>query len=116
MSVAYSKEFRRDVLVACDAGEGTRAVALRFDCSESWVRRIKQDRRETGKLAPATTRNRTPTWHAWAGWLKAKSADRPDAYLRELKAELKAERGIEASEGLIARALKGLGITRKKRR
>lgn len=32
---AYSKEFRRDVLAACDAGEATRSVALRFDVSES---------------------------------------------------------------------------------
>jgi transposase len=43
---SYSKEMRRDVLAACDAGEGTRAVALRFGCSESWVRRVKQERRE----------------------------------------------------------------------
>ena len=49
---AYSKEFRRDVLAACDAGGGTREVATRFDVSESWVRRIKQDRRESGKVAP----------------------------------------------------------------
>ena len=53
---AYSKEFRRDVLAACDNGGGTRAVALQFQVSESWVRRIKQDRREQGKLAPLTTR------------------------------------------------------------
>ena len=46
---AYSKEFRRDVLRACDAGGGTREVALKFDVSESWVRRIKQERREQGK-------------------------------------------------------------------
>jgi hypothetical protein len=32
----YSKGRRREVLAACDAGEGTRAVALRFGCSESW--------------------------------------------------------------------------------
>ena len=55
---SYSKEMRRDVLAACDAGEGTRAVALRFGCSESWVRRVKQERRERGKTAPATTRRR----------------------------------------------------------
>ena len=48
---AYSKEFRRDVLAACDFGEGTRLIALRFKVSESWVRRIKQERREQGKLA-----------------------------------------------------------------
>jgi transposase len=45
---AYSKEFRRDVLAACDAGGGTREIALRFQVSESWVRRIKQHRRERG--------------------------------------------------------------------
>ena len=61
---AYSKEFRRDVLRACDAGEGTRAVAVRFDVSESWVRRIKQERRELGKTAPLTTRRRVPKWKA----------------------------------------------------
>lgn len=48
----YSKEMRRDVLSACDAGGGTRAVALRFDVSESWVRRVKQERRELGKTGP----------------------------------------------------------------
>ena len=57
---AYSPEFRRDVLAACDAGSGTRAVALKFLVSESWVRRIKQERRELGKVAPT----RTPRWVA----------------------------------------------------
>ena len=59
---AYSKEMRRDVLAACDAGEKTRIVALRFGCSESWVREVKQVRREQGKIAPCTTRRRTPKW------------------------------------------------------
>jgi transposase len=52
----YSKEMRREILAACDRGEGTRAVALRFRCSESWVRRVKQERRELGKTAPLLTR------------------------------------------------------------
>lgn len=42
----YSKEFRREVLAACEAGGGTREVALRFDVSESCVLWIKQERRE----------------------------------------------------------------------
>jgi transposase len=50
---AYSKEFRREVLAACDAGGRTRAVAQRFGVSEAWVRRIKQERREQGKTASA---------------------------------------------------------------
>ena len=45
-------EVRAQVLAACDAGEGTRVVAMRFGVSEAWVRRVKQQRRETGQIAP----------------------------------------------------------------
>ena len=79
---AYSKEFRRDVLAACDAGEGTRSVALRFGVSESWVRRIKQERREQGKVAPLSTRRRRKVWEPYAEWLLAQLDARPDAYFR----------------------------------
>jgi hypothetical protein len=40
----YSAEFRGEVLAACDAKESTSAIAWRFEVSESWVRRIKQQR------------------------------------------------------------------------
>lgn len=113
---AYSKEFRRDVLAACDAGGGTREIATRFDVSESWVRRIKQQRRETGQVAPKTTRHRRPTWEAWADWLRAAVAATPDAYLRELQVRLRPERGLDVSETLIGAACQGLKLTRKKRR
>ena len=36
VSVIHSKEFRREVLVACDAGGGTRELATQFDVSVSW--------------------------------------------------------------------------------
>ena len=62
----YTAEFRGEVLAACDANEGTRVVALRFEVSESWVRRIKQQRRETGQVAPKTAAPRQPKWQAWA--------------------------------------------------
>ena len=42
----YSKEFRGEVLAACDRGRTTREVATNFNVSESWVRRVKQERRE----------------------------------------------------------------------
>ena len=71
---AYSKQFRRQVLAACDEGEGTQSVALRFKVSESWVRRIKQDRREQGKVAPLTKRRRRKVWEPYAAWLLAKRA------------------------------------------
>ena len=109
---AYSKEFRRDVLAACDAGEGTRSVALRFNVSESWVRRIKQERREQGKVAPLSTRRRRKIWEPYAEWLLAQL----DAHLRELQAAAQAELGWEVSDVTLSRACRALRRTRKKRR
>ncbi len=113
---AYTKEFRSQVLAACDANVGTQAVALRFGVSESWVRRIKQHRREKGQIAAKTTRDRKPKWQAWAEWLLAKIDARPDIYLRELQADLKAERGQEVCLQTICNACAALERTRKKRR
>jgi transposase len=113
---AYSKDFRRDVLSACDAGGGTREVALRFGVSESWVRRVKQDRREQGKLAPKTTRNRRKSWESHAAWLLAKLDERPDIYLRELQVAAQEELGWEVSDVTLSRACRVLRRTRKKRR
>ncbi|MCP4942811.1 MAG: hypothetical protein GY924_12620 [Planctomycetaceae bacterium] len=79
----YSKEFRRDVLAACDAGDGTREVALRFDVSESWVRRVKQERREQGRTAPKLARDRRKSREPHADWILVQLDKRPD-YLREL--------------------------------
>ena len=49
---AYSVDLRERVLADCDAGLGTKQVAAKFQVSEPWVRRIKQCRRETGRVAP----------------------------------------------------------------
>ena len=109
-------EVRAEVLAACDAKEGTRVVAVRFRVSEAWVRRIKQQRRETGQIAPKTAAPRQPKWQAWAEWLVAKITARPDSYLRELQAELKQERGEEVSLMTICAACRALDQSRKKRR
>jgi len=112
----YSKEFRGEVLSACDAGGGTRVVATRFHVSESWVRRIKQERRELGKVAPKTTRDRKPMWAAWGDRLREKIAKEPDICLNEIGSELKAELKIDASEQTLCNACRALKLTRKKRR
>jgi transposase len=112
----YSAEFRGEVLAACDANEGTHAIAVRFKVSDSWVRRIKQQRRETGQLAPRKAAPRKPKWHAWADWLLTKLAARPDIYLRELQDELKQERGEEVCLMTICTACRELKQSRKKRR
>lgn len=113
---AYSKEFRRDVLLACEAGEGTRLVALRFGVSESWVRRVKQERREQGKVAPHTKRRRRKAWEPYAEWLLAKLDEHPDIYLRELVVAAQEELGWEVSGVTLSRACRALRRTRKKRR
>jgi len=112
----YSTEVRGEILAACDANEGTRVIALRFKVSESWVRRIKQQRRETGQVAPKKAAPRQPKWQTWADWLVAKIATRPDIYLRELQAELKEERGEEVCLMTICNACQALEQSRKKRR
>jgi transposase len=111
----YDVEFRGEVLAACDTTEERRAIALRFNVSESWLRRIQQQRRETGQVGPKTAAPRQPKWHAWAGWLVAKIAARPDIYLRELQAELKRELGEEVCLGTICAACRALEQSRKKR-
>lgn len=113
---AYSREFRSEVLAACDAGELHHDVAVRFGVSKAWVRRILQVRRETGQIAPKTTRQRTPKWHAWAEWLLAKIEAQPDIYLHELQTALKCELGETASLGTLCAACGELERTRKKRR
>lgn len=112
----YTAEFRGEVLAACDANEGTHDVAVRFKVSESWVRRIKQQRRETGQIAPKTAAPRQPKWQAWAEWLVAKITARPDSYLRELQAELKQDRGEEVCLMTICAACQAIEHSRKKRR
>src|SRR5689334_2152732 len=109
-------EVRAQVLAACDAGEGTRVVAVRYKVSESWVRRAKQQRRETGQVAPKTAAPREPLWKEWADWLVAKVTAQPDIYLRELQADLKAELGEQVCLMTICNACRALELTRKKRR
>ena len=113
---AYSKEFRRDVLAACDAGEGTRSVALRFKVSESWVRRIKQERREQGKVARSRHVVAARSGSLMRSGCWRSSTQRPDIYLRELQAAAQAELGWEVSDVTLSRACRALRRTRKKRR
>jgi transposase len=50
--MAYPMEFRRLVAKAYDACGSSAEVAEQFGCSQSWVRRLIQRRREDGSLAP----------------------------------------------------------------
>ena len=111
MAVAYSKEFRREVLSACDSGKGTREVAVTFKVSESWVRRIKQERRELGKTGPKQSRDRKPKWWAYRDRILEIVQASPDITLSELQAELE----TSLSRSTLCVALKKLKLTFKKK-
>jgi transposase len=72
---------------------------------------VKQERREQGKLAPATTRRRTPKWAALSEQIKRHIAAGPDMTLQELKEEL----GTELSRQTLCTALRKLKLTLKKK-
>jgi transposase len=107
----YSKEFRGEVLADCDRGRSTREVATHFNVSESWVRRVKQERRELNKVAPCLTRRRTRRWAPLADRMREVIRHKPDLTLRELKAEL----GTELSVQTLCTALQRLRLTVKKK-
>jgi len=86
-------------------------VALKFLVSESWVRRIKQERRELGKVAPTRTRQRTPRWGAETDRVREAIAEKPDRTLRELKDHLQTDLSVHT----LCRALQTLKHTLKKK-
>lgn len=77
---------------------------------------IKQERREQGKTAPKTTRNRRKSWEPYIEWILDKLDKHPDIYLRELQAAAKEELGWAVADVTLSRACRALKRTRKKRR
>lgn len=108
----YSIEFRREVLADCDAGMSTMAVAIKHRVSDSWVRRLKQRRRESGEIAARPPIKKTPAkWRAHAAQLQMLVREQPDITLGELRDHL----GIEISLQTLSVALRTLKFTFKKK-
>jgi transposase len=108
---AYSMDLRQRVLEDCDAGMETRQVAVKYRVSESWVRRLKQRRRETGETAPRPCRNgRIAGRLVHVDRIKELIGRKPDVTLRELASDL----GGRVSGQTLSRALRSLGLTLKK--
>ena len=53
---AYSMDLRERALLDSDAGMKAADVAVKYRVSGSWVRLLKQRRRETGEVAPRVQR------------------------------------------------------------
>ena len=110
---AYSMDLRERVLHESDAGMQAAAVASKYRVSASWVRRLKQRRRETGEVAPRQQRyGRHPVLASQLHTLAALIREQPDRTLADLQVAL----GTSASLATIWRAVKQLGFTVKKKR
>lgn len=108
---AYSKDLRQRVLADCDAGLEIRQVAVKYRVSESWIRRLRQRRRESGEVTPRKRASPAPKWLPYSEQIERLIADRPDATLAELKSEL----GFPFSLQTLCRALQTLRFTFKKK-
>jgi transposase len=108
----YPTEMRKRILADCDAGMGTQAVALKYLVSESWVRRLKQRRRENGEIsARKLGSRRQPKWLPHVERIAEAVEEHPDATLAELREYL----GLDIGVPTLARALQALRITFKKK-
>lgn len=111
--MAYSMDFRRSVAAAYDEMGSSLEVAQTHGCSESWVRRLIQNRRERGTLEPKSSAR--PDDQRRYGDVDEKAIrklikDKPDATLLEVAEAI----GKPAHHSTVSRTLKRLNLPRKK--
>lgn len=111
MAAPYSQDLRDRVLAAYDDGLKTKQIADLLHVSPSWVRRVKQRRREHGETSPRSMGGATMIKIDLAR-LAVLVKRKPDATLLELRDAL----DVECTEAAVCLALKRLGLTFKKRR
>ena len=108
---AYSMDLRERALLDSDAGMKAADVAAKYRVSGSWVRLLKQRRRDTGEVAPRVQRHGRrcmlePHLHTLAALTLRQHPDRT-------LAELKDARVTPASVPTVWRAVRALGLTVK---
>lgn len=110
---SYSQDLRSRILEDCDGGMTTRVAATKYRVSESWIRRLKQRRRETGETTPRSSRPKSAkkVLAEHAELLRTLVRDRADATLEELRAELP----VAVSVTTLWRALDALKLSFKKK-
>ena len=109
MARPYSQDLRDRVLTAYDRGMKTRQIALTFDVSPAWARRVKQRRRETGEITPRKMGS-PGVRKIERDQLIELVKSTPDATLQELRERL----DVPCSRSAISMILTRLGFTFKK--
>lgn len=108
----FSDDLRLRIHESRQAGETTAEVAERFGVSTAFVRRLEQRFRLTGCLAPRPHGGgRAPRLAGREADLRRAVAERPDATPAEHRERLE----LPASRVTVWRAMRRLGLTRKKK-
>ena len=111
---AYPLSIRKKIIELYRAGESTEEIADRYGYCVAGVRRVRQRFEETGSVEPRKTKpGRKPSLDGSAlEKLGEHVAAQPDVTLAELRQRM----GINVDLAVYCRALKKLGLTRKKSR
>ncbi|HVB40079.1 MAG TPA: hypothetical protein VNE83_04215 [Terriglobales bacterium] len=117
MPKAIANDLRRRLLKAWAAGEGSlRELALGFDVSHAFAKKIRQQQRRTGRWERISQARHGPVSRVdkaarakLRGWVR----EQPDRTIAELQGLL-AQHGVEVCWARVAQLLPGLGLRRKK--
>lgn len=115
---AYSVDLRERVLAALDRGLSREEVVSTFGVSLASLKRWHATRRDTGAFAPrpATGGTQPTITSTHDEQLRAQVAAFPDATLEEHATRWNAAHGTSITQWTIGRAIRRLGLTRKKSR
>lgn len=119
MPAPYSMDLRERVLAACERREMTEVqIAEAFSIGEATVRRWKRRNREAGTVEPLAHGGGHPAAVNEEGLLLLCQLvqEQPDATAQEVRDALVEQTEKSASRSAVVRAMKKLGLTRKKSR
>lgn len=114
---AYSLDLRQRVVSAYENGvETIMEVAMRFEVSESFIKKLLRRKRTTGTIAPIGHRGGQPKRLSdkHRKWLLKTVLATPDITLADLREQLLSEHLVSASQATLSRELRGLNLRRKK--
>jgi transposase len=113
----YSADLRERVLLACEAGEGSQAqLAARYRIGERTLSRWRRTAHKEGRRGPKPPAHGRTQVGGGGAVLAELVAARDDATLAEYAGGLAERTGVRRSLAAVCRALKALGLVRKKRR
>jgi transposase len=110
---SYPLALRLRVLADCDAGMPTSEVAHKHGVSSAWIRRLKQRRRELGRIEPLPQRHGPlPKLHNCAALLRTLVQADPNITADQIRARLP----IAVSRSSVLRMLRRLGLGPNRKR